>query len=76
MTNVGAAADDEKHGIAQGRKHLVFYVNGGKREVFDVQPETTLLQYLRASGLTGGLVAARTARNGVIFPQVITHPAC
>lgn len=41
------------HDIVQRRKHLVFYVNGSKQEAFDVQPETTLLQYLRMSGLTG-----------------------
>lgn len=39
----------------QPRDYLVFYVNGKKHEVFDVQPEITLLQYLRQStvGLTG-----------------------
>ncbi|CAN0323349.1 unnamed protein product, partial [Scytosiphon promiscuus] len=32
---------------------LVFFVNGAKKVVRDVQPQTTVLQYLRAAGLTG-----------------------
>lgn len=35
------------------RDHLVFFVNGVKQVVRDAQPQTTLLQYLRAAGLTG-----------------------
>lgn len=35
------------------RDHLVFFVNGEKHVVNNAQPEETLLQYLRGSGLTG-----------------------
>eukprot|EP00903_Cladosiphon_okamuranus_P009641 g9174.t1 len=37
----------------KARDHLVFFVNGVKQVVRDAQPQTTLLQYLRAAGLTG-----------------------
>lgn len=37
----------------QPRDHLVFFVNGVKQVVRGAQPQTTLLQYLRAAGLTG-----------------------
>jgi len=35
------------------RSSLQFYVNGVKRVLDDVQPDTTLLEYLRSAGLTG-----------------------
>ncbi|CAM9133456.1 unnamed protein product, partial [Ascophyllum nodosum] len=35
------------------RDHLVFFVNGAKHVIRDVQPQTTLLQFLRRAGLTG-----------------------
>eukprot|EP00752_Nemacystus_decipiens_P001721 g1664.t1 len=35
------------------RDHLVFFLNGVKQVVKDAQPQITLLQYLRAAGLTG-----------------------
>ncbi|CAM9942756.1 unnamed protein product, partial [Choristocarpus tenellus] len=35
------------------REHLMFYVNGLKHVVRGIEPETTLLQYLRKTGLTG-----------------------
>lgn len=48
---------DNKDSISldQPRNHLVFYVNGRKHDIKGVEPETTLLQYLRGSsvGLTG-----------------------
>ncbi|CAM9792090.1 unnamed protein product, partial [Hapterophycus canaliculatus] len=37
----------------KSREHLVFFVNGAKKIVRDAQPQTTVLQYLRAAGLTG-----------------------
>ncbi|CAN0486428.1 unnamed protein product, partial [Ectocarpus sp. 8 AP-2014] len=44
-------ADDIQKGTC--RDHLVFFVNGAKQVVKDAQPQTTLLQHLRAVGLTG-----------------------
>lgn len=44
------ADDTQKQGT---RDHLVFFVNGAKQVVKDAQPQTTLLQHLRAAGLTG-----------------------
>ena len=44
------------HGVDQAdppRDYLIFFVNGAKHVVRDVQPQTTLLQYLRRVGLTG-----------------------
>lgn len=49
-----AGADGKEVVVAEvPRNHLVFYVNGSKREAFGIQPEITLLEYLRSSGLTG-----------------------
>ncbi|CBJ27195.1 conserved unknown protein [Ectocarpus siliculosus] len=46
--------NDDAAGDTQGtRNHLVFFVNGAKQVVKDAQPQTTLLQHLRAAGLTG-----------------------
>ncbi|CAN0225347.1 unnamed protein product, partial [Ectocarpus sp. 13 AM-2016] len=42
--------DSQKQGT---RDHLIFFVNGAKQVVKDAQPQTTLLQHLRAAGLTG-----------------------
>ncbi|CAN0411520.1 unnamed protein product [Pylaiella littoralis] len=39
--------------IKEQRDHLIFFVNGVKQVVKDAQPQTTLLQHLRAAGLTG-----------------------
>ncbi|CAM9797118.1 unnamed protein product, partial [Phaeothamnion confervicola] len=35
------------------RDHVAFFLNGKERVVHGVQPETTLLSYLRGAGLTG-----------------------
>ena len=35
------------------RDHLIFFVNGAKHVARNIQPETTLLKYLRNVGLTG-----------------------
>ena len=35
------------------RSSLVFYLNGKRMELFDVQPQMTVLTYLRSIGLTG-----------------------
>lgn len=49
LPNMTPAPDDAD----KPRDHLVFFVNGVKKVVRDAQPQTTLLQYLRAAGLTG-----------------------
>lgn len=54
MVVADSSALKKSNGIpAKARDHLIFYVNGAKKVAKDVQPETTLLQYLRQSGLTG-----------------------
>jgi xanthine dehydrogenase/oxidase len=42
---------------------LLFYVNGVKHELTDVQPEVTLLEYLRSTGLTGTKLGCGEVRS-------------
>ena len=52
----GEAVGEDRQGAGKApspRDHLVFFVNGSKQVARNVQPETTLLQYLRNTGLTG-----------------------
>ena len=39
--------------VQEYRKVLLLFLNGVKHELEDVQPETTLLEFIRSTGLTG-----------------------
>ena len=52
-SKITLAYDDAPFPTSHWRKELVLFVNGKRYEESDVDPHTTLLEWLRSKGLTG-----------------------